>query len=135
MRPIKAYVVLAALVATGCARAPDAAVEAAVSPATAAPSATAAPPATAVPAANATASAAPGAESAGSAVVIPDAVIDANELVANTPARPVCREVLRPNSNVRTKQCMSAEAWELYDRAEAQRAGELLRTWQGGRYR
>ena len=119
MRPIKAYVVLAVLVATGCARNPEAADEAvSAAPAVAAPAVTAAPN-----------------DAGGSAAVIPDAVIDANDLVANTPARPVCRELLRPNSNVRTKQCMSAEAWELYDRAEAQRAGELLRTWQGGRYR
>jgi hypothetical protein len=119
MRPTKAYVVLAALVAAGCARSPEA-TDAATSAAPAVtPSAVAAAPN----------------DAGGSAAIVPDAVIDANDLIANTPARPVCRELLRPNSNVRTKQCMSAESWELYDRAEAQRAGELLRTWQGGRYR
>jgi hypothetical protein len=121
MSPSKAYVVLAALVAAGCASdvevatatAPSEAVATAAAPLAAAPS----PPAT------------------GSAAVVPEAVIDANELVANTPARPICREMLRPNSNVRTRYCMSAEHWQIYDRAEAQRAGEILRTWQGGAYR
>ena len=119
MSPSKAYVVLAALLAAGCASNPEVATE---------PVATAAPP----PAA---ATASPAAEGSAAATVVPDTVIDANELIANTPPPPVCREMLRPNSNVRTKTCMSAEHWRLYDQAEAQRAGELLRTWQGGSYR
>jgi hypothetical protein len=122
MSPLKAYVVLMAFAAAGCARNAEVADEAAA----AAPAIAASP----VPAAGA-----PSDVSSDSTIVIPDAVVDANDLVANTPAQPVCRELLRPNSNVRTKQCMSAEAWELYDRAEAQRAGELVRIWQGGRYR
>jgi hypothetical protein len=116
MSPRKAYVVLAALVAAGCASNPQVATE---TLATAAP----------------TLAAASSSAAAGSASVVPDAVIDANDLVANTPSRPVCREMLRPNSNVRTKYCMSAEQWKIYERAEAQRAGELVRTWQGGDYR
>lgn len=116
MSPRKAYVVLAALVAAGCASDPQVATEAVATAAT-------------------TLSAAPSSAATGSATVVPDAVIDANDLVATTPARPVCREMLRPNSNVRTKYCMSAEHWKIYDRAEAQRAGELVRTWQGGDYR
>ena len=118
MSPFKAYVVLAAVIAAGCARSPETASQASAARAVAAPAA-------------ATVSDASGESGA----LVPDAVIDANDLVASTPASPVCRELLRPNSNVRTKQCMSAESWELYDRAEAERAGELLRTWQGGRYR
>jgi len=117
MSPSKVYVVLAALVAAGCASNPEV-------PTAAVP--TAAPQLAA-------AAASPAAQ--GSATVVPDAVVDANELVANTPPPPVCREMLRPNSNVRTKTCMSAEHWQLYDRAEAQRAGELLRTWQSGTIR
>ena len=120
MRPSKAYVVLAALVAAGCASNPEVATDAVP---TAAPPLAAAAAAAASPAAG------------GSATVVPDTVIDANELIANTPPPPVCREMLRPNSNVRTKTCMSAEHWRLYDRAEAQRAGELLRTWQSGTLR
>jgi hypothetical protein len=121
MSPSKAYVVLAALVAAGCASNPEVTthVDAAEAVATAAP----------------TLAAAPSPATTGSATVVPDAVIDANELVADTPPRPICREMLRPNSNVRTKYCMSAEQWKIYERAEAQRAGELVRTWQGGDYR
>jgi hypothetical protein len=115
MSPRMAYVVLAASVAAGCASSPQ--VDESV--------ATAAP----------TLAAASSSAATGSASVVPDAVIDANDLIANTPARPVCREMLRPNSNVRTKYCMSAEDWKTYERAEAQRAGELVRTWQGGDYR
>jgi hypothetical protein len=116
MSPRKAYVVLAAFVAAGCASNPEVATEAV---------ATAAP----------TLAAASSSAATGSGAVAPDAVIDANDLVANTPPRPVCREMLRPNSNVRTRYCMSADDWKTYERAEAQRAGELVRTWQGGDYR
>lgn len=126
MSPLKAYVVLAALIAAGCASNPEVATEsdAAAAVATAAPPlAAAASPATA------------GSATAGSATAAPDTVIDANELIASTPPRPVCREMLRPNSNVRQTYCMTAEQWQIYDRAEAQRAGELVRTFQGGAYR
>jgi PBP1b-binding outer membrane lipoprotein LpoB len=115
MSPRKAYVVLAALIAAGCAS--NSQVDDSV--------------ASAAPTIAATSSSA----ATGSTSVVPDAVIDANDLVASTPARPVCREMLRPNSNVQTRYCMSAEDWKTYDRAEARRAGELVRTWQGGDYR
>jgi hypothetical protein len=118
MSPIKAYVVLAAL-AAGCASNPEVATDTVATEA----AATAAQPLAASPAA------------ADSATAAPDAIIDANELIASTPPRPICREMLRPNSNVRTRYCMTAEQWQIYDRVEAQRAGELVRTWQGGAYR
>jgi hypothetical protein len=120
MSPRKAYVVLATLIAAGCASDPQVATEAA--------------PAEAVATAS-TPTATPSAATTGSAAAVPDDVIDANELIASTPPRPICREMLRPNSNVRQTYCMSAEHWQIYDRAEAQRAGELVRTWQGGAYR
>jgi hypothetical protein len=116
----KAYVVLAALVAAGCASDPQVATETAPTEAIA----TAAP----------TLATAPSPTTTGSAAV-PDAVLDANALIASTPPRQICRDMLRPNSNVRQRTCMSAEQWQIYDRAEAQRAGELVRTWQGGAYR
>ena len=115
MSPSKAYVVLAALLAAGCASDPQVTTE--------------------TSAAASTITAAPSPAATGSATAVPDAVIDANELIASTPPRPICREMLRPNSNVRTKYCMTAEQWQLYDRAEAQRAGEILRTWQSGTLR
>ena len=116
MSPGKAYVVLAALLAAGCASNAQVATEPAATGATAL-------------------AAAPGPASSGSAAVVPDAVIDANNLIANSPAQPVCRELLRPNSNVRKKYCMSAESWQVYDQAEALRAAEIVRSWQGGVFR
>ncbi len=105
MRPTKAYVVLAMLLAAGCASSPEVADEAAI----AAPSLAALP-----------SSASP---SAGT--VVPDAVIDANELIASTPAPPICREVLRPNSNVHETLCMSAEHWKLWKASRgAERGGD-----------
>jgi len=117
MSPRKAYVVLAALIAAGCASNPEQATEPVAT-------ATAAGAPTLVAAANPT--------EAGAATLAPDAVLDASELIA---PQPVCREMLRPNSNVRQRYCMSPEFWQVYDRAEAQRAGEIVRTWQGGAYR
>jgi hypothetical protein len=114
MSPYKAYVVLAPLLLAACASAPQT-----TSPAPAAALAATAPAATA-----------PGAAS-----VVPDTVIDANELIANTPPKPICRDMLRPNSNVLVKTCMREEDWKIYDRLEAQRAGELVRMMQGGAYR
>jgi hypothetical protein len=46
-----------------------------------------------------------------------------------------CREILKPNSNVHINQCMTAEDWRRWERLEAQRAAELVRMMQGGRYR
>jgi len=118
MRPSKACVVLSLLLAAGCASSPEVADEAAV----AAPSLAAAP-------------SAPSAPSSSTETIVPDTVIDANELIANTPPPPICRQVLKMNSNVHERRCMSAEHWKMWDQAEARRAAELLRTWQGSAFR
>ena len=115
MRPTEAYVVVAMLLAAGCASSPEVADEAAI----AAP-ALAATPSSAGPTAG---------------TVVPDTVIDANELIANTPAPPICREVLKFNSNVHERRCMSAEHWKQWERAEAQRAAEIVRMMQGSAFR
>ena len=114
MRPIKAYVVLTMLLAAGCASSPEVAGEAPIAPAL---------------------SAAPSSATASAEAIVPDAVIDANELVANTPPPPICRQVLKPNSNVHETRCMSAEHWKIWDQAEARRAAEILRMWQGSAFR
>ena len=111
----KAYVVLAALFFAGCASAPEVASVAGANEA----------PGTAAAIAN----------TESSATVVPDAVVDANELVANTPKPPVCREVLKPNSNVHERRCMSAEHWKLWDQAEARRSAEIVRMMQGSAFR
>jgi|SRR5688572_30773651 hypothetical protein len=106
MHPSKAFVVLALLLAAGCASSADFAGEA---------PALAANPST--------------------VTVVPDTVIDANELIARTPAPPICREVLRPNSNVHETRCMSAESWKVWEQAEARRAAEIVRMMQGSPFR
>jgi len=115
MSPCKAYVVLAALLVAGCASSPEVADQTSSSATAVAASSTA--------------------QGAGPGTVVPNTVVDANELVANTPAPPICREVLRPNSNVHERRCMSAEHWKLWDQAEAQRAAQIVRMMQGSPYR
>ena len=115
MRPTKAYVVLAMLLAAGCAGSPEVADEAVI-----------AAPALA---------AAPNSASPSAGTVVPDTVIDANELIANTPAPPICREVLKFNSNVHERRCMSAEHWKVWEQAEARRAAEIVRMMQGQAFR
>jgi hypothetical protein len=115
MSPSKAYVVLAALFVGGCASAPEVASVAGANEA----SGTAAAVATTESSAN----------------VVPDAVVDANELVARTPTPPICREILKPNSNVHERRCMSAEHWKMWDQAEARRAAEIVRMMQGSAFR
>ncbi len=115
MRPTQAYAVLALLLAAVCASGPEVADEAGI----------------AAPALVAT----PSSSSPVAGTVVPDTVIDANELIASTPAPPICREVLKPNSNVHERRCMSAEHWKLWERAEAQRAAEIVRMMQGSAFR
>ena len=118
MSRIEAYVVLAALLAAGCAGRSEVADEA---------PATALRPAHAAPAIASPENAA----AASSGTVTPDTIIDANELIARMPPPPICRETLRSNSNVLEKRCMSAESWKLWDRAEAKRAAQIVRMMQG----
>ena len=67
--------------------------------------------------------------------VVPNTVVDANELVARTPPPVICKEILKPGSNVHVQQCMTADNWKRYERYEAQNAAELVRMMQGGAYR
>jgi hypothetical protein len=60
-----------------------------------------------------------------------NAVVDGNELAQRT--LPICRDLLKPGSNVIVTQCMSAENWRIYKRREEQQAQELVRLLQGGR--
>lgn len=59
--------------------------------------------------------------------------VDGNALAQRSPI--ICREMLKPNSNVHTNQCMTAADWERWERLEAKNAAELVRMMQGGRYR
>jgi len=116
MSPNKAYVVVVAFLAAGCSSSPE----------------VASVPAGAHEPQDAVLATAP---TENAATVVPDTVVDANELIANTPAPPVCREVLKPNSNVHEMRCMSAEHWKMWQQAEARRAAELVRMMQGSAFR
>jgi hypothetical protein len=110
MSRIRAFVASAALLVAGCAGAPQVAEQA-------------------------TPTAAPTAASAGAiAAVVPDAVVDIEEINASTSPPLICREMLKPNSNMIVRQCMTEADWKVYKRAEARRAEELTRMLQGGIY-
>lgn len=110
MSRAKAYVALVMmLAAAGCASGPEVADEAPAAPAVAA--------------------------SNGSSTVVPDAVVDANELVARTPPPVICRQMLKQGSNVIIEQCMTERDWKLFERRQAQDAAEIVRMLQGSRYR
>jgi hypothetical protein len=104
-----AYVALVTLLAAGCAAGPEIASEASSE--------------VAVTAADE------------SGTVIPDTIVDANELVARTPPPVICRHMLKQGSNVIIEQCMTAKDWKAYERRQAQEAAAIVRTLQRGAYR
>jgi hypothetical protein len=75
------------------------------------------------------------AEADDSGAVVPDTIVDANELVARTPPPVICRQMLKQGSNVIIQQCMTAKDWKLYERREALEAQSFVRMLQGGAYR
>ena len=112
----KLYLALAALVVAGCAANPETESGDTVASAALAGSATNAAP------------------RAGAAVT-PNLVVDVNDLAARAPAPVICRDMLKPNSNVITRRCMTEGDWKRYQNAEAQNAASLVRQLQGGAYR
>ena len=46
----------------------------------------------------------------------------------------ICREMLRPASNVIVRRCASPAEWRTYDRAQEEWARRTLRQMQGSRY-
>lgn len=69
------------------------------------------------------------------AAVAPNLVIDVNDLAARAPAPVICRDMLKPNSNVITRQCMTEADWKRYKYAEAEHAASIVRMLQGRAYR
>jgi glycine/D-amino acid oxidase-like deaminating enzyme len=59
-------------------------------------------------------------------------VVDGNQLAQREV--PICREILKSNSNVHVRQCMTASAWKRWERQEAERAEATVRMLQGSRY-
>jgi len=113
---LKPYMTLAALVLVGCAANPE--LESGDTVASTA-------------LAGSTTNAAPRA----AAAVTPNLVVDVNDLAVRAPAPVICRDMLKPNSNVITRQCMTEADWKRYKNAEAQHAASLVRMLQGGAYR
>lgn len=70
-----------------------------------------------------------------SGTVVPDAIVDANELAARTPPPVICRQMLKQGSNVIIQQCLTAKDWKEFERREAQQAQSLVRMMQRGAYR
>jgi hypothetical protein len=62
-------------------------------------------------------------------------VVNAAELIAREPPRVICREMLKQGSNVHVLQCLTAENWKIWDRAEARDAASIVRMLQGNPYR
>jgi hypothetical protein len=75
------------------------------------------------------------AEPQASAAVTPDLVVDVNDLAARAAAPIICRDMLKPNSNVIVRQCLTAADWKRYRTVEAQKAAQIVRMMQGGGYR
>jgi hypothetical protein len=67
--------------------------------------------------------------------VTPDLVVDVNDLAARAPAPVICRDMLKPNSNVIVRQCLTEADWKRFKTAEAARAAQIVRMMQGGGYR
>ena len=65
----------------------------------------------------------------------PVKVVDAAALIAREPPRVICREMQRGWSNVHVLQCLTAENWKRYERAEARDAASTVRMMQGNPYR
>lgn len=65
----------------------------------------------------------------------PVTVVAAAELIAREPPPVICREILKQGSNVHILQCMTAESWKVFQRAEARNAASIVRMMQGRPYR
>jgi len=75
------------------------------------------------------------AEPQASAAVTPDLVVDVNDLAARAAAPIICRDMLKPNSNVIVRQCLTEADWKRYRTVEARKAAQIVRMMQGGGYR
>jgi hypothetical protein len=118
-RVVACVALLTSALATGCAGNRENRVDA-----TAAAATPTAPAVTTLAAAPAAEQAAPGAGVT---------VIDGNQLAARSADTLLCRDLLVRGSNQMRRMCGTAEQWKLYERREAQAAGEMVRRMQQGR--
>jgi len=110
---VRPCVGLLVLLAAGCAGAPEIVDEAT-------------PPLGVASTPPAVANAAPASSSADGVLVV-----DVNELAAATPAPRVCRQMLKPGSNVIVTRCLTEQEWKRFYRQEALDAQKMVRMLQG----
>jgi hypothetical protein len=60
-------------------------------------------------------------------------VVDGNQLAQRSADTLLCRDLLVRGSNVQRRMCGTAAEWKVYERREAQAAGEMVRRMQQGR--
>jgi ABC-type enterochelin transport system substrate-binding protein len=60
------------------------------------------------------------------------AVLDANTLDPGSVV--ICREMLKPSSNVIVRQCMTRDDWKRYERMQTLQAQTILRQMQGNAF-
>jgi type V secretory pathway adhesin AidA len=60
-------------------------------------------------------------------------MVDGNQLAARSADTLLCRELLVRGSNQIRRMCGTTEQWRVYERREAQAAGEMVRRMQQGR--
>ena len=122
--PDRVWCLLAsALLSAGCASAPDDETTGS------------APNGAAAEAAEESAAAAPSAASSvqAPAQIAPTLTVDMNRQPPADSTGLICREMLKPLSNVIITKCMTPAAWKNYRKAEALQAQELLRFMRSGR--
>jgi hypothetical protein len=61
----------------------------------------------------------------------PTPVVDLNRQPPTENAEVICRQMLKPTSNVIVTRCMTRADWKTYDRAEARWAQDTLLRMQG----
>jgi len=65
----------------------------------------------------------------------PNPVVDLNEQPPTAHSEVICRQMLKPNSNVIINVCGTRPEWKEYDRREALVAKDLLLRMQNGTFR
>jgi hypothetical protein len=113
---------MAAVLAAGCAATSDSAVG------------SGAEAASSVAAENASVAAASPSDGAGAAQLNPG-IVDLRHVPQGDRTGYICREMLKPASNVIVTYCGTPAAWKVYERHQARWSQEIVRMMQGGAYR
>lgn len=120
MSPFKCCVVLAAVLAAGCAAAPEQAADRSAAPASAQGDAQAA-------------QASRQGDDAQASAQDPEAIqtIALTQRDADPGAVVICRDMLQAASNVIVTRCMTRADWDTFERAQSRRAQQFLRRLRG----